>query len=273
MMDWIVKERNKRNIEMVVHVGDMTNGDNEKEWTLVRNAYMKLDNVVSYVVCEGNHDRKHGNLMNDYFKIGDNPLNKAIFGRFREEGQLQNAYYLMEQNNMKYLFLALSQNPKDRKKVLAWGNEVLKAHPEHRVFITYHVYMSEVSRLLSKDGLPDPTDNPAYQQLVMPNQNVEFVTCGHFGSHKKGTGKGLKKYEGILEFGHDLATGHRSDKTRGVTAHQILFNAQFIKSGGDGWMLLMEFSPDNKDVKVKTFSPFLEQWRTGPEYEYTLKRD
>lgn len=189
MMDWIVAEREKRNIQVVVHVGDMTNGDNEREWTMIRSVYKKLDNVVPYVVCEGNHDRKHGNLMNDYFKIDDNPLNKETLGGCYEGGKLQNAYYLMEQNKMKYLFLALGENPDDRRKNLAWGNQVIKSHPEHRVFLTYHVYMSEASRLLSKDGLPDPTGNEAYSRLVMSNPNVEFVTCGHFGSHRKGTGK------------------------------------------------------------------------------------
>ncbi len=228
--------------------------------------------------AEVHHDRKHGNLMNDYFKIGGNPLNKAIFGGWLEEGKLQNAYYLMEQNKMKYLFLALGENPDDRKRNLAWGNKIIKAHPKHRVFLTFHVYMSEASRLLSKDGRPDPTDGAVYQQLIMPNRNVEFLTCGHFGSHKKGKGKGLKKYQGVLEFGHDLSTGHRSDKTKGGTAHQILFNGQFLqrnngRNGGDGWMLLMEFAPDNKSVKVKTYNPFLKTWRTGPEYEYTLKRN
>jgi len=56
-------------------------------------------------------------------------------------------------------------------------------------------------------------------------------------------------------------------------AHQILFNGQFIKNGGDGWMLLMEFSPDNKSVRLKTYSSYRKEWRTGPEYEYTFQRD
>lgn len=94
-----------------------------------------------------------------------------------------------------------------------------------------------------------------------------------FRVSQKGDGKGLKKFKGVLEFGHDLATGHRSDKTEGVTAHQILFNGQFIPNGGDGWMLLMEFAPDNKNVRTKTYSSHRKEWRTGNEYEYVLKRD
>lgn len=283
MMGWIVAEKDSRNIKAVVHVGDMTNNNSIEQWQLVRSSYKKLDNVVPYILCVGNHDEnlKKGKeaKINDFFRISDNALNKAIFKGSYESEKIQNAYYIINQNGLKYFFLALEYSM--RKSVIRWADKVIKDHQGHRVFITVHAYMSEASRLVSKDGRPDPNKRGSgydiagiFDRLVMPNPNVEFVTCGHVGPVKSGTeGKGPKGYEGVLVFDTDIATGHRSDmKANGLTVHQMLFNAQFIPNGGDGWMLLLEFLPNNKEVRVKTFSPYLNLWRTGPEYEYSLKR-
>jgi hypothetical protein len=57
---------------------------------------------------------------------------------------------------------------------------------------------------------------------------------------------------------------------------QMVFNAQTLGggcmgNGGDSWLRILEFMPDNKTVKVKTFSPFFaispttreHAWRTA----------
>ncbi|MCH2209613.1 MAG: hypothetical protein MK132_27660, partial [Lentisphaerales bacterium] len=160
------------------------------------------------------------------------------------------------------------------KSVMDWAEKVIKNHPDHRVFITVHEYMTEESRLLSKDGRPDPKGKDVvgvFERLAKLNPNVEFITCGHV--------KAVKKSDGKIIDDADIATGHRSDEMEdGVTVHQMLFNAQWLKNdkgqanGGDGWLLLLEFSADNKLVKVKTYSPYLDLWRTGSEYEYNLQR-
>ena len=71
----------------------------------------------------------------------------------------------------------------------------------------------------------------------------------------------------------ELATAHRSDpRDDGLTFHAMLFNAQWMRTGGDGWILLLEFQPDNQTVQLRTYSPYLNAWRTGPEYDYVLDR-
>lgn len=289
MMEWIVAEKEKRNIQIVVHVGDMTNDNTEPEWKRIRSSYQKLDHALPYLLCVGNHDQRPAGSetkINDYFTIDDNPLNQRILGGFFEPNKLQNLYYLIHQNGQKYLFLVLDYAPSD--SVMEWADKIIKEHLDHHVFITVHQYMSETSRLVSKDGRPEPLsqrgegndDTGIFLRLAKPNPNVEFIVCGHVWAAKRGTeGKSMKGYEGVLVQHPDIATGHRSDtKDDGLTVHQMLFNAQWIedhqgvKTGGDGWMLLLEFSPDNQEVKVKTVSSCHGQWRTGPEYEYSLQR-
>jgi len=56
--------------------------------------------------------------------------------------------------------------------------------------------------------------------------------------------------------------GFRIDKnSAGKDVSQMTFNAQALGggtygSGGDGWIRILEFMPDGKTVKVKTFSPW-----------------
>ncbi|GHT77103.1 hypothetical protein AGMMS50262_17270 [Bacteroidia bacterium] len=63
----------------------------------------------------------------------------------------------------------------------------------------------------------------------------------------------------------------------------MVFNAQALGggwsgNGGDGWLRILEFLPDGKTVKVKTFSPLFAAspttqqfaWRTKPYDEFTF---
>ena len=73
----------------------------------------------------------------------------------------------------------------------------------------------------------------------------------------------------------------------GKSVHQILFDAQSMGgghrygNGGDGWIRILEFFPDGKTVKVKTFSPLFGispttqqfSWKNDARNEYTIKFD
>ena len=289
MMKWIAEEKENRNIKMVVHLGDMTDQNRQDEWERIRHAYTYLDNEVPYLLCVGNHDQasyENESSINEFFTIGDNECNQKVFGGSFESDKLQNAYYIFNQSEKSYLFMALEYAPRD--EVIAWADGVIKDHPDHRVLMSIHQYMTETSRLVSEDGRPDPLSTRGegndkvgiFKRLAQPNPNVEFIVCGHVYAARKGVeGRSPAGYEGVLVVNPDIATGHRSDEREGgQTIHQILFNAQWIKDeegvsrGGDGWMLLMEFSGDNREVKVKSHSPYRNHWRTGAEFEYILKR-
>ena len=72
-----------------------------------------------------------------------------------------------------------------------------------------------------------------------------MVLCGHTGVPG--------------EFEDSVA--YRADKnSAGKTVHQMMFNVQILGggwegNGGDGWLRILEFLPDGKTVKVKTYSP------------------
>ena len=265
MFQWVAGEVESRNIKSVVHVGDMTQRNVANEWANLREAYEPLDGKVPYVVCEGNHDCARGEVptgMNNVFSIDQNSKNKESFGGSFEKDKLENAWYTFDCGGQKFMTMAIEYNT--RPEVMKWASKVIQDHPKHRVLITVHAYMSEDSRLMSKDGRPRPY-NGGICRLLMSHPNVEFLVCGHVYA--------VKKVGGELVKDQDIATGHRTDvKKNGLAVHQILFNSQWIPNGGDGYLLLLEFQPNNKDVRVKTFSTNKNKWRIGDEFNYTLQR-
>ena len=69
----------------------------------------------------------------------------------------------------------------------------------------------------------------------------------------------------------------------GKSVAQLVFNTQaigggFSGNGGDGWLRLLEFMPDGKTIKAKTFSPFFASststghlaWKTDERNEFTF---
>ena len=64
---------------------------------------------------------------------------------------------------------------------------------------------------------------------------------------------------------------------------QMMFNAQtadkqWFGNGGDGWLRIMEFMPDGKTIKIKTFSPLFalllllcdKSWRTDSYDQFDI---
>ena len=84
-----------------------------------------------------------------------------------------------------------------------------------------------------------------WEKLIYPSSNIRMVICGHIA----GTDNPRQN------------VGFRQDKNQaGKTVSQMLFDAQTLGggwhgNGGDGWIRILEFSPEFTKVSVKTFSP------------------
>ncbi len=81
--------------------------------------------------------------------------------------------------------------------------------------------------------------------------NLRLVLCGHHG-------------HGLAPDGSDdylQSIGWRVDRNNaGKEVFQMMFNVQTLGggwegNGGDGWLRILEFLPDGKTVKVRTYSP------------------
>jgi hypothetical protein len=294
MMDWLVAERSRRNIRMVLHVGDLVNANVPDQWEAAANCMRRLRGELPVMVTTGNHDLGREGVGSDRHTY----LNDAIShrdlapmtGAYRE-GRAQNSFTCFEANGEQFLVLSLEFGPRDSR--VEWAGSVLADFPEHRVLVLTHEHIDQESSLNRTDGfschsLPEGENSPyrynlrhcpggvncgteMWQKLYRHYPNIEFVFNGHY--------KAVKEDEsGNRERLDDITTGYRCDETLdGGSIHQLLFNAQWAPNGGDGWLRLLEFHPNRMTVSVKTVSPwFILQdrpgWRTGPAHSFTLKR-
>src|SRR6185436_15681987 len=56
----------------------------------------------------------------------------------------------------------------------------------------------------------------------------------------------------------------------GRSVYTLMSDYQNRINGGNGWMRLLEFSPSNNVIRVKTFSPTLNQYETDADSQFAL---
>ncbi len=267
MMQWIKDSAPLRNIQMVLHVGDITDDNSDGQWTRAKESMNILDGFVPYALAVGNHDGYTNTKLNDYFSISDNSKNQAIYGGSFETDRIENSYYkFAAPNGRKFLILVIEFEK--RQAVLDWANPIIAANPDYEVVILTHEIMDELSRTTTGEvlrSLPDTPGSPQtygftdchcgqelWDELTSLHKNIIMTFNGHY----------------LDRDGDGIATGHRIDEgIHGNRVFQSLFNAQWISNGGDGWLRLVEFQPDGT-IQEKSFSPYLNQWRTQDEYQF-----
>ncbi|TZF82537.1 serine/threonine protein phosphatase [Pedobacter sp. BS3] len=299
MTSWIGENIDPLHIKMVLCTGDLVehnttidldpgkaNQSPEAQWKAVAAGLGKLDGKVPYVAVAGNHDYGIIKPADDrkshygtYFPVDKNPLNKAILREIglNAEGvpTLENAAYeLISPQGRKFLVLALEFAP--RNAVIDWANKVVNQpkYKDHTVILITHSYMQADNERIKKENYKIADANygeDIWQKLVKPSKNIEMVIAGHIGKPNN--------MRAHVAFRTDTNAG-------GKKVQQMVFNAQALGggwygNGGDGWLRILEFLPDGKTVKVKTFSPLFAispttqqfAWRTASFDEFTFTLD
>ena len=272
-VDWIVRNREKRNIRFVVHLGDMVQNNTRKEWTLFRNAYKPLDGKIAYSLSPGNHDmgpRGRGGTrksrLSEYFPVGHFQKMSTFGGVYDKEPTLSdNNFHRFEAGGTKWLILALEFCPRD--DILRWANEVVAGYTDHRVLLTTHAYMNMDGRrydktrggfhgFLNRYGVSrDPAGfndgESMWKKLVSRHRGFSLVLSGHAC----------------------IATRLSDRGKEGTVVHQMLVDYQVVRRGGDGWLRLLEFDPDRKTLRVRDYSPSLDKFNTSPRTHFELNLD
>lgn len=298
MTSWIGENVEKLNIGFVMCTGDLVeqnhllnpNGHNAnvnsfRQWEAVSAAFGRLDNKAPYILATGNHDfgivsaenrRTH---FDTYFKPDRNLLNARMLRdvELTEEGipTMRNATFeFITPQGKKMLVLVLEFAPRDA--AIAWAKEIVAQdkYKDHEVILLTHSYMGSDNERIVKEGYKVEDANygaAIWEKLVQPASNIRMVFAGHIGAPDD-----EKKH-----------IAFRTDKNAaGRNVHQMVFNAQALAggwfgNGGDGWLRILEFLPDGKTVKVKTFSPFFAispstqhlAWRKADYDEFTFTLD
>jgi len=271
---WIRDKAKARNIQFVLHLGDITDDNNAKQWSGAERAMSALDGVVPYSLCLGNHDigdrgfaTSRDTLLNEYFPL-ERYQNLPTFGGVfdAEPDRLDNSYHLFSAGGLDFLVLVLEFGPRDA--VVAWANAIVAQYPDRAAILTTHAYLySDSTRYdwaakRAKQGFSphgyrfaresgDANDGQQlWDKLVSKHKNFIMTLNGH-----------------VLDDG----LGYLASTTaHGNTVHQMLVNFQMRHRGGDGFLRLLEFQPDGQTVFVKDYSPLLDSHKTGPENQFAI---
>ncbi len=309
MMAWIENNIDTLNIKMVLCTGDLVelndqihpgnDGDQsaQSQWEFAAKTFGRLDGKVPYINALGNHDfsidrdLKRTSRFSDFFHIDKNWLNKKILVQTGKDESglpsLQNSAYEVKSTNggKDYLFMTIEYAPRDT--VISWARKIaqLEQYKNHRIVLLTHAYLTtkdthwsgepkwfiyepyiENNRTKKSDRWVLPKSNNGkqiWEKLVQPATNIDLVLSGHISGE-----------------------GYRADKNdHGRTVHQMLFDMQseggggLLGNGGDGWLRILEFLPDNQTVKVRTFSPLFAAspstrhlaWKKDLRNSYELK--
>lgn len=252
--------------ENIVIDRNMLNQTSREMWENISRSFGRLDGVVPYFIAPGNHDygfkkSEDGRTRYpEYFPFERNRCWRDIIvssypGR---DGSItiENAAYVINDANWGDLMIITSEfQPRD--EVLQWALDLCNLHKDKRVIFITHSLLVEKSAEYTGVGYkirPANGGQDIWDKLLSKAPNIVLAICGHTGKPAEGTFKGAPD-------DWTLSCAYREDANgSGRKVSQMMFNVQVLGggwegNGGDGWLRILEFCPDGKTVKVKTYSP------------------
>ncbi|HOP10740.1 MAG TPA: metallophosphoesterase [Oscillospiraceae bacterium] len=281
--DWILENREKENIKFVSHVGDYVH---HRESVTERRAFFevfdRLTGIVPFGICAGNHDLLFGERSKEVLdgrgkvfgcEIFDQPNVRRVRDAFFSQEKYQKYDYWIDSCNdcqsnaqkfealgQEYVIVHLEFSPSDH--TVDWADGILKKYADIPAIITTHNFITPEeefgvttrnSRLSSyQENMAGEGDNAGtdiLEKLVIPNQNVFMVLCGHFADQRFVT-----------------------LKNEGREIYAMLSDYELEKPYyGNGWMRVLRFFPKQNRVSVSTYSPFLDEYKTDNKNKFDFK--
>jgi len=248
------------NVAFFSHQGDMLRrGYSNVQASRAQAALSVMDGVLPYTVSIGNHDYDnqfddldhHVSSANFTSYFGD-----AMYARNPVSGfagsslDQRNHYQIIEAGGRQYMVLGLEWAAPDAS--IAWAQRVIDANPGLPVILSTHEYLNGSGRTTST---LDPIGNAGeqiFQKLVRPNPQI-FLVLG----------------------GHTSAVRHQTSlNAAGLPVLETVSDFEGRPNGGDGWMQLFHFFPDQNKISVSSYSPTLDRYDTSSSaYAFDLPLD
>jgi len=259
--NWIVANRASRNIVYVGQLGDCVehgdNGGNDIEWQranlsmgfLEDPATTGLPQGIPFGVCAGNHDQSPiGNadgtttFYNQYFGTARFSGRAYYGGNYGSNND--NWYDLFSASGMDFIVISFEYDTTPDAAVLTWADNLLTTNSNRRGIVLSH--------FICNTGNPagfGPQGQAIYDALKS-HPNLDLMLCGHVPGE-----------------------GRRQDTFAGNTVYTMLSDYQSRTNGGNGWLRILEFSPANNEIRVKTYSPWLNQFENDADSQFSLTYD
>ncbi len=252
--DWIIDNKESKNIQFVMGLGDITDEATEGEYAIAATQFKKLQDAgIRYSVIKGNHDGIFGydtesgkdpTRFDEYLADGyiyDGVHEAPVFD---EEGNLVSGtagstYHKIEVSGQKWLVLALDYNASE--EVFAWANNVISSNPDYRVIITTHGYIKGSLEWAYLDKSDYSSGEYIWTNLASLHDNVEMVLCGHHSAI-------------------DIAVNKRVGVNGNIVTEMLIDRQTIDQSKAYGHVTLLRFSADGTKIKVEDFAAVQEKY-------------
>jgi hypothetical protein len=251
---WIVDNRAARNIAFVAHMGDIVDvAATVSQWQNADAALSRLEDASStgladglpYGLAVGNHDQNpNGNPddtanFNSYF--GANRFSGRAYYGGHYGSDNDNHFVLYNAGGMDFIVIFLEYDTATSTETPArlWADGLLKTYSGRRAIVVSH-YLIDSSGNFSSQG-------QAIFNALKDNPNLFLMLCGH------------------------VSEANRQDTgDNGNVIYTLMADYQTRANGGSGWLRIFEFVPAANEIRVKTYSPTLDQYETDANSQITL---
>jgi hypothetical protein len=258
---WITENQDRLNIRMVLGEGDIVNDFSDPaQQQSSDSAFRILDNAgIPYMLAIGNHDYddaapKKGRPVSGFNRVfgPSRYAGKTYYRGNFPAGSNENFFGVLNIGGKDFLFLVLEFMP--RPESVSWAESILQANPDKEVIVVTHSFTyvdnTRVDFCDTADMPPGNATGDDLWRVLRKYPNVSMVLSGHLTNGQ---------------------AGHRSDIADGGNlVNQIFANYQTFPNGGDGWLRILTFHPDANTVSVRTYSPFLNRFKTDDRNQFTV---
>jgi len=261
---WIKENKNKLNIVMVAHLGDIVQSPKEdSNWKVADRAFRTIENEVPYILNVGNHDQfektdsippARESLINTYFpttRFTKNPLYEKSFGgdkaaHYWPTDKSNNSYLFFTGGGIRFIIISLEFNPGE--ETMDWANQVVASHPECQCIVVTHEYLNK------KGNFNNNQAQKLWDNFVSRHENIFLLLCGHV------LGESIRIRTGV----------HGNPVMALLSDYQ---NHYIGKCGGGGYLRIMTFFPQKDTIEVKSYSPIYDNYLLGPDSRFDLRYD
>ncbi len=249
MTNYIVAQKDTRNVAFVTHVGDIVNtSSNTTEWQRADAAMDILDaGSVSYSVGPGNHDVAFGTTYYpDWFGNVRFVAQSTYQGYYTAEGDNYSNYSLFSASGMDFILINLKYQPSTG--ALDWADALLKTYSDRRGIVAQHDILNT----------NDTWANQATYTALSDNSNLFLIVCGHMHTSSDGSAYRLETRTGMNPV-HVLLTDYQD----------------YNNAANTGYLRILTFRPASDEIYAEVYSPYVSAYLTNASnYEqFTMAYD
>ena len=156
-----------------------------------------------------------------------------------------NHYELFSASGMDFIVVHFEYDTTPAPALLAWADSLLQTYSNRRAIIVSHwIVNAGFNASFSAQG-------QAIYNALSHNPNLFLMLAGHVTAGE----------------------GQRTDAVGGRSIWSLLSDYQARTNGGNGWLRILDFSPNNDVIHVKTYSPWLNQFETDSDSQFDIPYD